>query len=101
MWHRVGERCPCGHLSVPGPFYAYDPTRKTERTQKEAGGAYLEWLASDEKPDYVNPPVLAESGRTDIQRTEKRTGNKRTRGRSRKWSSEAERLRAYRERSRG
>lgn len=31
-----------------------------EGSQIQAEGAYLEWLGSDEKPEYVNPPVMAE-----------------------------------------
>lgn len=96
MWHRVGGRCPCGHLSIPSPFYAYNPTIDKERSQKEAGAAYLEWLGSDKRPAWVNPPVLGEL-RTERRTETPRTVIKRT-GRPKKWASEAERLRAYRER---
>lgn len=60
-WHRLGERCECGHVTTPARFYEYDDkTGKDGRTQAQAERAYLDWLASPEKPDYVQPPVLAE-----------------------------------------
>lgn len=79
-WHRLYERCWCGFLAVPAKYYTYDKGIQTN-TQAQAEKAYL-----------------ASLGRTDIPRTEK--ANKRTVGRPKKWVSEAERLRAYRERSR-
>lgn len=63
-WHRYGERCICGYLSVPSPFYAAEGKQGDkdfkERTHEEAEKAYLEWLGSDERPEWVNPPVLRE-----------------------------------------
>lgn len=37
-WHRLGERCSCGHLSVPARFYA------DGATQEQAEAAYLGFL---------------------------------------------------------
>ncbi len=79
-WHRLHETCWCGFLTVPASCYTYDDKGQTN-TQEDAEKAYL-------------------GGRTDIPCTDKPTGNKRTVGRPKKWASEAERLRAYRERSR-
>ncbi len=77
-WHRLYEQCWCGYLTVPAKYYEYKDGVQTN-TQKQAETAYLE--------------SRTEKDRTDIQRTEKR-------GRPKKWASEAERLRAYRERIR-
>lgn len=81
-WHRLYERCWCGFLAVPAQCYTYDDKGRQTNTQEEAEATYL-------------------AGRTEIESTEKPKGNKRTVGRPKKWASEAERLRAYRERSRG
>lgn len=37
-WHRLGERCECGHLTVPARFYADDATHE------QAEAAYLGFL---------------------------------------------------------
>jgi hypothetical protein len=81
-WHRLYERCWCGFLTVPASCYTYGDKGRQTNTQEDAEKAYL-----------------ASSDRTKIPRAEKRTGDKRTVGRPKKWKSEAERLRAYRERS--
>ena len=80
-WHRIHERCWCGYLTVPAAYYTYDDKGRQTNTQAQAETAY-------------------EKDRTETPRTESPTGNKRT-GRPKKWASEAERLKAYRERSRG
>lgn len=36
-WHRLGERCQCGHLTVPARFYK-------DATHKQAEAAYLAFL---------------------------------------------------------
>lgn len=55
--HTIGRRCWCGYLAVPVRFHDRD-----SRGNVVGGGEeqYLAWLVSDEKPDYVNPPVMAE-----------------------------------------
>lgn len=94
-WHHLGSRCECGHLTVPARFYERGKDGK-ELRQGEAEASYLAWLRSDEKPEYVNPPVMAEI-RTEKRTESLRTENDRTKkGRPKKWASEAERLRAYR-----
>ena len=55
--HTIGNRCWCGYLAVPVRFHERDPKGKVAGKGEER---YLAWLASDEKPDYVNPPVMAE-----------------------------------------
>ncbi len=78
---------------------------------KKAHWTYEEHDTGD-VPEYVKEMVAGAMGRTDIpeerteigegeDRTETPTGDKRTVGRPKKWGSEAERLKAYRERSRG
>ena len=58
-WHQLGSRCrECGHLTIPARFY--ERNDKTELTHEQAEANYLGWLGSDEKPAYVNPPVMAE-----------------------------------------
>ena len=37
-WHRLGERCECGHVTVPARFYADDAT------QKQAEARYMAFL---------------------------------------------------------
>ena len=57
--HTIGNRCWCGYLAVPVRFHTRSPTGKViEDGQAEERS--LGWLGSDEKPDYVNPPVMAE-----------------------------------------
>ena len=97
-FHTIGNRCWCGYLTVPVRFH--------ERGQRGnvIGGKgeerYLAWLASDEKPDFVNPPVMAEIKRDIVPESPiKRTGRPlipQGRGRPKKWASEAERKAAYR-----
>ena len=55
--HTTGNRCWCGHLTVPVRFHDRDSNGKVTKDGEEQ---YLAWLASDEKPDYVNPPVMEE-----------------------------------------
>lgn len=55
--HTIRNRCWCGYLAVPVRFHERDDKGKVT---KEGEGQYLAWLASDEKPDYVNPPVMEE-----------------------------------------
>ena len=55
--HTIGNRCWCGFLAVPTRFHERDDKGKVAR---DGGKQYLAWLASEEKPDYVNPPVMAE-----------------------------------------
>ncbi len=58
-FHTIGNRCRCGHLTIPVSFHSRDSSgRVIEDGKGEA--EYLRWLASDDKPDYVNPPVMAE-----------------------------------------
>ncbi len=80
-WHRLYERCWCGYLTVPASCYTYDDKGRQTNTQEQAEKAFLASLE-----------------RTDIRTETPRTESKRT-GRPKKWASEAERLRAYRERS--
>ena len=94
-WHQLGRRCECGHLSIPARFY--ERVGDKELGQKEAEANYLAWLGSDEKPAYVNPPVMSEI-RTESPRTESPEGINVRSGRPKKWASEADRLRAYRSR---
>lgn len=67
-YHRMGERCWCGYLSVPSRFYvkSYQEVKLKNKTrvepvlcgQEEAEAAYLAWLRTG--PEHVNPPVMAE-----------------------------------------
>lgn len=59
--HTIGNRCWCGYLTVPVRFHERDDKGKVT---KEGEEQYLRWLASAEKPGYVNPPVMAEIKRT-------------------------------------
>ena len=109
--HTIGNRCWCGYLAVPTRFHNRDGKGNVIGGGEEQ---YLTWLASDEKPDYVNPPVMEEIKRdivpeSPIKRTdvpEKTVGASRPargvdsprRGRPKKWKSETERKAAYRER---
>jgi len=64
-WHLLGRRCGCGFLAVPARFYEQDE-RGRELLQEQAEANYLSWLGSDEKPDYVDPPVMAELSHPDV-----------------------------------
>ncbi len=57
-WHLLGHRCECGHLTIPARFY--EQSEGKELSHEKAEGQYLAWLASLEKPDFVNPPVMEE-----------------------------------------
>lgn len=46
-WHRLHEKCWCGHLGVPSKFYEYDEKGRQTNTQVEAEAAYLTDLKSD------------------------------------------------------
>ena len=97
-WHQLGRRCGCGYLAVPSRFYvvAIKDEKSVLGSHEQAEAQYLAWLGSDEKPAYVNPPVMAEI-RTEKRTESPRTENDRTKkGRPKKWESEADRLRAYR-----
>lgn len=45
-WHRLGERCECGHLSLPARFYADDATHE------QAEKAYLGFLKENMPERY-------------------------------------------------
>lgn len=51
-WHRLGERCWCGHVTVPARFYL-DANAKPTLSQEQAEGAYLSWLETN------NPALFA------------------------------------------
>lgn len=53
-WHRLGERCECGHLSVPARFYADDAT------QKQAEAAYLGFLKENMPERYEKLAICEE-----------------------------------------
>lgn len=101
-FHTIGNRCWCGHLTVPNRFHERDSRGNVIGGKGE--GRYLAWLASDEKPDFVNPPVMAEIKRdivpespikrTDVPLNPQEPGR---RGRPKKWASEAKRKAAYKE----
>ena len=114
-FHTIGNRCWCGYLTVPNRFHERD--QRGNVIGHKGPERYLAWLASDEKPDFVNPPVMEEINRTESTnrtvRTEKEApvgagrppqeplnsaGGGRGKGRPKKWANEAERLKAYRER---
>lgn len=42
-WHRLGERCECGHITVPARFY-WDGK---EIGHDKAEAAYLDWLEAE------------------------------------------------------
>jgi hypothetical protein len=42
-WHRLGERCECGHIGTPARFYG--PTG--DYPQDKAQAAYLEWAKAE------------------------------------------------------
>ena len=87
-WHRLFERCWCGYLTVPAKYY--DDKGRQANSQEDAEKAFLASLSPEQRTEIDRTVV----------RTESPTGDKRT-GRPKKWASEAERLKAYRERSRG
>ena len=64
-WHQLGRRCGCGFLAIPARFYERN-VKGEELSQGEAEGNYLAWLGSEEKPAYVNPPVMAELSHPDV-----------------------------------
>ena len=44
-WHRLGERCRCGHVTLPCRFYwASKGDKMVELTQEQAEQGYLEHL---------------------------------------------------------
>jgi hypothetical protein len=57
-FHTIGRRCWCGYLTVPNRFHERDSRGNVIGHKGES--QYLAWLASDEKPAHVNPPVMAE-----------------------------------------
>ncbi len=67
--HTTGNRCWCGFLAVPARFHERDGKGRVIGELGE--GRYLAWLASDEKPDYVNPPVMEEIRGKELSRPEK------------------------------
>ena len=95
-FHTLGNRCHCGHLTIPVSFHSRDSEGNVISDGK-GEIEYLKWLASDDKPDYVNPPVMEEIKRTKPEK-ELTDTNKRTRGRPRKWESDAARKASSRER---
>ncbi len=112
--HTIGNRCQCGHLTIPVSFHSRDKEGNIISDGK-GEAAYLTFLASDEKPDYVNPPVMSEIKRDNVPEKNKRdtdvpemTPSKPAsrpkgadsvhRGRPKKWKNETERKAAYRER---
>ena len=86
-WHQLGSVCDlCGYVSVPARFYWYagGERLKKERSHGEAVAAFEAWRAEN---------------RAEIQnRAEIPGGINARKGRPKKWGSEAERMRAYRER---
>lgn len=105
-FHTIGNRCWCGHLTVPVRFHERDSRGNVIGNKGE--GRYLAWLASDEKPDFVNPPVMAEINRDETPHVTKvcdETPNNVTvcdetpkTGRPKKYKSRAEQQAAYRRR---
>ena len=57
--HTIGNRCWCGYLAIPVGFHTRDSKGKVVEDGK-GEERYLAWLGSEEKPDYVDPPVMAE-----------------------------------------
>ena len=108
-FHTIGNRCWCGYLTVPVRFHERDQRGNVIGHKGEE--RYLAWLASDEKPDFVNPPIMAEIRAEKNKRSERavKAAPKssvrevepliKRRGRPKKWKSEAERHQAYRERN--
>ena len=78
-WHQIGRRCGCGFLSVPARFYERD-SKGEELSQERAEANYLGWLGSDERPAYVNPPVMAELSVQRVRTRDVRTPDVRTCG---------------------
>ena len=114
-FHTTGNRCWCGYLTVPNRFHERD--QRGNVIGNKGPKRYLAWLASDEKPDFVNPPVMAEIKRDNVPEKNKRDIEAREstvtpsrpalrpkgadsvhRGRPKKWANEAERKAAYRRR---
>lgn len=62
--HTMGNRCHCGVLAVPTRFHERDGKGKVVGNKGEE--RYLAWLASDERPAHVNPPVMAEIRRAPL-----------------------------------
>lgn len=57
-FHTIGNRCHCGYLTVPNRFH--DRDSRGNVIGHKGPERYLAWLASDEKPAHVNPPVMEE-----------------------------------------
>ena len=83
-WHRLGERCECGHLTVPARFYG-------ELTHEKAEEAYLAYL------EQANPELW---GKLVTKSVTKPPVTKLgvTKGRPKKHGSSAEKQAAYRQR---
>ena len=90
--HRLHERCWCGFLTVPARFYEYDGKGRQLNTQEQAEADYAAVLPLEQQPETVT--TVTQNKRTLVISGQ----DKRMRGRPRKWASEAERKRAYRNR---
>ena len=95
-FHTIGNRCWCGYLAVPARFHERDSRGSVVGEKGEE--RYLAWLASEEKPDCVNPPVMEEIKRDIVPESLIKRTDVPKKGRPKKWGNEAERKRAYRER---
>ena len=99
--HTIGNRCWCGYLALPVGFHTRDDKEKVVEDGK-GEERYLAWLGSDEKPDYVNPPVMEEVLRNQTSAVpvtkSKRGGKREGAGRPK---VHTDRQTAYRERKAG
>ena len=76
--HVMGDRCGCGYLAVPARFYERNDKTGVELSHEQAEANCLAWLGSDEKPAYVDPPVMAELSVQNVRTENVRTPDVRT-----------------------
>lgn len=91
-WHRLGERCECGHVTVPARFYWVGDK---EQTHEKAEERYMEFLGQfdDVRTGVLKvypPPTVLRKSVTKPSAVTKVTG------RPKQYRNAAERQKAYR-----
>lgn len=97
-WHRLGERCSCGHLTAPARFYWKN---EKEVSQEQAEKAYLDYLKENMPERYEKLvrneiPNNVTRQRTVLPSRPSPRPKGLRRGRPKKYTSQAERQKAYR-----